>query len=128
MPLDLHRPDTAYFVRRCEPHAVTVVDRALHESFLLSADRLVEDWPVTDVDAIDARAIDAVLALEPAVVLLGTGARLKFPPQSVLAGFLTRGIGVEVMDNAAAARTFNVLAQEGRKVVAAFVLPPAAPR
>ena|SRR5687767_2575734 len=124
MPLDLHRPDTAYFVRRCEPHAVTVVDRALQESFLLSADRLVEGWPVADVDAIDAGAIEAVLALEPVVVLLGTGARLKFPAQSVLAGFLTRGVGIEVMDNAAAARTFNVLAQEGRKVVAAFVLPP----
>ena len=40
-----------------------------------------------------------------------------------MAAFLQRGVGIEVMDNAAAARTFNVLAGEGRRVVAAFVLP-----
>jgi uncharacterized protein len=56
-------------------------------------------------------------------VLLGTGARLARPPVAALAPLLTRGIGCEVMDNAAAARTFNLLAGEGRKVVAAFVLP-----
>ena len=46
-----------------------------------------------------------------------------FPPQAVLAQFLRRGIGLETMDNAAAARTFNVLAGEGRNVVAMFLLP-----
>ena len=40
-----------------------------------------------------------------------------------MAALLTRGIGLEVMDNAAAARTFNVLANEGRRVVAGFLLP-----
>ena len=40
-----------------------------------------------------------------------------------MAACLTRGIGIEVMDNAAAARTFNVLATEGRRVLAAFLLP-----
>lgn len=123
MHLNLHRPDTTYFVRRCAPHAITVVDREIASSFVLSADRMVEDWPVSDVATIGPDAIEAVLALSPEVVLLGSGARLRFPPQPVLAGFLTRGVGIEVMDNAAAARTFNVLAQEGRRVVAAFVLP-----
>ena len=55
-------------------------------------------------------------------MILGTSAQLKFPPQRVLAAFLTRRIGIEAMDNAAAARTFNVLADEGRKVVGAFIL------
>jgi len=45
----------------------------------------------------------------------------KFAP-AVMAACLTRGIGIEVMDNAAAARTFNVLATEARKVVAGFLL------
>jgi uncharacterized protein len=31
-------------------------------------------------------------------------------------------VGIEVMDNAAAARTRDILASEGRNVVAAFVL------
>ena len=123
MHLNLHVPDTAYFVRRVAPHSVTVVDRELHASFILATDRLIEDWDASDVNSLTPASADPILALEPAVVLLGSGAKLRFPPQAVLAAFLTRGVGVEVMDNAAAARTFNVLAQEGRRVVAAFILP-----
>ncbi|MGH8115897.1 MAG: MTH938/NDUFAF3 family protein, partial [Rhodanobacteraceae bacterium] len=58
----------------------------------------------------------------PDVVLLGTGARQVFPSQAVLGAFLQRGVGVEAMDNAAAARTWDILAGEGRNVVAAFIL------
>jgi uncharacterized protein len=55
---------------------------------------------------------------------LGTGERQVFPSAAVMAACLTRGIGIEVMTNAAAARTFNVLAGEGRRVVAGFLLAP----
>lgn len=122
MQLWQHPPDTQNFIRRVEPGAVTVVDRRLTASFLVGADALVDSWPVRAVDQIDDAAIAAVLALEPEVVLLGTGAKLTFPAQRVLGAFLSRRIGLEAMDNAAAARTFNVLAEEGRKVVAAFIL------
>jgi uncharacterized protein len=64
-----------------------------------------------------------VLDLQPEVVLLGTGVRQQFPPAAFMAGFLRKGIGIEVMDNAAAARTYDLLASEGRRVVAAFILP-----
>lgn len=112
------------FVRRCDARSVTVVDRVFEQSFVLATNQVVARWPVTDPREIGEEAVATVLALEPAVVLLGTGERLRFPHQAVLARFLTRGIGIEVMDNAAAARTFNVLAGEGRRVVAAFVLAP----
>jgi uncharacterized protein len=46
-----------------------------------------------------------------------------FPAAAFMAGFLRKGIGIEVMDNAAAARTYDLLAGEGRHVVAAFILP-----
>ena len=63
-----------------------------------------------------------IIALEPEVVLLGTGSAQDFPPREALIPMLRRQIGVEVMDNAAAARTFNLLASEYRRVVAAFIL------
>lgn len=116
-------PDGTHFVRRCEAGRVVLDDRELTRSFLLSLDRVVEDWPVPTIDALDAASVDAALALGPEVVLLGTGSRQRFPAAAILARFLTRGVGVEVMDNAAAARTFNVLAAEGRRAVAAFMLP-----
>lgn len=124
MHLNLHQPDSAYYVRGIAADVILVADRELRASFVLAPDRLVEDWPVTDVSALTPTMVDPILALEPEVVLLGSGVRMRFPSQQVLAAFLTRGIGVEVMDNAAAARTFNVLAQEGRKVVAAFIMSP----
>ena len=67
--------------------------------------------------------LDALLALEPELLVLGTGEIQKFPPAVVMATCLQRGIGIEVMTNAAAARTYSVLAGEGRRVVAGFVFP-----
>ena len=111
------------FVRACHPHAITIVDRELTRSFVLAPDRVVEEWPVTNAAEFDLAAADAIAALNPEVVLLGTGERQVFPPREAIAALLKRRIGVEVMDNAAASRTYNLLAQEGRRAVAAFMLP-----
>ncbi|NJR44019.1 hypothetical protein HC761_00670 [bacterium] len=61
--------------------------------------------------------VDVLAARAPDVVLLGTGLRLQFPRAEIRAAFLSRRIGLEVMDIAAAARTFNVLLGEQRKVL-----------
>ncbi|MBL8298567.1 MAG: Mth938-like domain-containing protein [Rhodanobacteraceae bacterium] len=123
MQLSLNRPGEYLYVRKVGASSVTVVDRDLARSFVLAPDRAIEDWDVREVAALDVTSAAPILALNPAVVILGSGPRLVFPSQAVLALFLQRGIGIEVMDNAAAARTYNVLASEGRRVVAAFVLP-----
>lgn len=123
MQLTEHRYEQQLFVRKADATHVVVVDREFTTSLLLGATDAVADFPARVVDQIDAAAIENILTLRPDVVLLGTGARVIFPPQSMLGEFLRRGIGLETMDNAAAARTFNVLAGEGRKVVAVFLLP-----
>jgi uncharacterized protein len=123
MDLSLDRPGEYLFVRRVTEHAITVVDRELTASFLLSPERAVEQWPVTDSRALTEQHVQEVLELEPEVVLLGTGKRQQFPPAAFMAGFLRKGIGIEVMDNGAAARTYDLLAGEGRRVVVAFILP-----
>ena len=123
LQLNLNRPGEHLFVRAASAEAITVVDRTLTKSFLLAADRAEENWPVQRLDQLDEAAIAKVLELKPEVVILGTGAKLQFPPPKVQAEFLRRGIGLEVMDNAAASRTFNVLVSEGRRAVAAFLLP-----
>ncbi|MBS0486523.1 MAG: hypothetical protein JSS13_04220 [Proteobacteria bacterium] len=123
MQMTEHRNDRQFFLRHADAHSVVVVDRTLWRSFVLSATQVVENFPAQAPDQIDTAAVESILALQPEVVLLGTGARAVFPPQAVLARFLKRGIGLETMDSAAAARTFNVLAGEGRRVVAVFLLP-----
>ena len=122
MELNLERPRDYLFVRRADARSVTIVDRPFTDSIILARDKVIDDWGVSDVAAMTPEHAEPILALQPDVVLLGTGARQRFPSQEVLAAFLQRGVGIEVMDNAAAARTWDILASEGRNVVAAFVL------
>jgi uncharacterized protein len=122
MQLTEHRNERELFVRHADAETVTVVDRKFDRSLVVSADRVIENFPACNVAELDTSAIANVLALQPEVVLLGTGARAIFPAQAVLGEFLKRGVGLETMDNAAAARTFNVLVGEGRRVVALFLL------
>ncbi|QRP62402.1 Mth938-like domain-containing protein [Rhodanobacter sp. FDAARGOS 1247] len=124
MDLSLERPEGYLYVRRVAAHGITLIDRELTSSFLLAPDRAIENWPVTAPETLDAGHVEALLALNPELVVLGTGARQAFPAAAFMAGFLRKNIGIEVMDNAAAARTYNLLADEGRRVVAAFILPP----
>jgi uncharacterized protein len=63
------------------------------------------------------------MQLSPTIVLLGSGAVQKFPPTSLIAPMLTRGIGIEIMTTAAACRTYNILVAEGRAVAAGLFIP-----
>ncbi|KGI78114.1 Mth938-like domain-containing protein [Oleiagrimonas soli] len=123
MELSLERPEDFLYVRRVEDDAVTIVDRRFTRSLVLARDQVIEDWPVRDAKSLQPDDVQAILALKPEVVLLGTGTRQQFPNAATLGAFTRKNVGVEVMDNAAAARTHSVLASEGRDVVVAFILP-----
>lgn len=125
MQLTHELPDYAYTLRSADGHSARVNDRVLEASFILSPNDLVEGWPVSVGSVLAPEDLTPLLALNPELVLLGTGERQVFPPAAAMAACLTRGIGIEVMTNAAAARTFNVLAGEGRRVVAGFLLASA---
>ena len=123
MQLTLEQPDHEFFLRGADGSGARVNDRVLGRSFVIAPDRLIEDWQVTDARTLLPADMEPLLSLEPEVLLLGSGAGQVFPPTAVIAACLGRGIGIEVMTNDAAARTFNVLAGEGRRVVAGFILP-----
>lgn len=123
MQLAQENPDFTYVLRGVSEAGVLVNQETLVRSFLLTPNAIVQDWRPTSAAELQPEDMLAVLGLEPALVLLGTGPRQRFPSPAAMAALLTRGIGIEVMDSGAAARTFNVLATEGRKVVAAFLLP-----
>ncbi|SEV98467.1 Mth938-like domain-containing protein [Luteibacter sp. 329MFSha] len=123
MDLSFEHQGEYLFVRRVGPSTVTIVDRDFHKSLLVTPNEVVEDWPVTDAAQLSLTDVETIAALKPEVVLLGTGERQVFPPAEVMAAFLRRGIGIEAMTNGSAARTYSLLAAEGRKVLAAFILP-----
>ena len=99
------------------------VNRARHSaSLVVSATRVVTDWPAASVEALTADHLAAIVELKPEIVLLGTGPSFKFPEPARLAPLHKLGMGVEVMDTPAACRTYNILLGEGRNVVAALIL------
>ena len=123
MQLHLERPDYEFFMRGADGTSALVNQRRLDVSFVLAPNMLIEGWPVRDVTAMVPSDLDALFALQPELILLGCGTIQAFPPAVTMAACLSRGIGLETMTNSAAARTFNVLASESRRVVAGFVLP-----
>lgn len=124
MQLNHELPDYAFALRAADGRSAKVNDRVLTRSFVLSPTALKEDWAPRDASALMPEDLADLLALQPEVILLGTGDQQVFPSAQVMAAGLTRGVGIEVMTNAAAARTFNVLAAEARRVVAGFILGP----
>lgn len=122
MQLHLQKPDFDYFLRAADGRSALVNERQLDRSFVVAPDALIEDWDVRSVATLGVADLEPVLALSPELVLLGSGHRQTFPSPEILAACLSRGIGLDTMANDAAARTYQVLAAEGRRVVAAFVL------
>jgi uncharacterized protein len=91
-------------------------------SLILLPDAIVTPWAAT-FEALAAEDFERVRELAPAIVLLGTGVRQRFPHPRLYQSLTAAAIGVEVMDSGAAARTYNIIAAEGRRVAAALILP-----
>jgi uncharacterized protein len=89
---------------------------------ILSASTVIAEPNIHNLEDLIAVDGSRILALEPELVLLGTGSRQIFPAASFGAQFLRAGIGFEVMDTGAACRTFNVLVAEHRQVAALLLV------
>jgi uncharacterized protein len=98
-----------------------MVNGARHEASVIVLPERIESWPVAGFAALAPEHFAALAALKPEVVLLGTGARLRFPHPSLSAALARARIGLEVMDVQAACRTYNILAAEERNVAAALL-------
>ena len=83
---------------------------------------LIEDRLAANFDQLTASHFEFLLELNPQIVLLGTGAALRFPPPGLTRCLTAARIGLEVMDTSAACRTYNVLTAEGRNVAAAILI------
>jgi uncharacterized protein len=114
--------DQANAILACTDREVRLQGRSIAGSVIVTRDAVLDNWRPPDVDALSIGDFEALVALRPEVVLLGTGERQRLPSPALYAGFAARGIGLEVMDNRAACRTFNVLLGEFRDVAVALIL------
>ena len=109
-------------IRSVSKEAILVNDETHSASIALTPDEYLGPWHAAPIAELTENHFEAVLGMGPEIVLLGTGATNVFPPRELTFAFARKGVGLEVMDTAAAARTFNVLANEGRRVAAVLYL------
>lgn len=114
--------DQGYYVTGYDQGVVLVNGDPKIASFVISHEQLIENWTPTHIDALRPHHLDHLLDLQPELVLIGTGKILKFPSVEHYACLIQQNIGVEIMDSNAACRTYNILLNEGRKVVAGIIL------
>ena len=104
------------------PGWVAVNGEKRTSSVLVSATGAREDWGVARFEDLSPEHFARLLALDPELVIFGSGDRIQFPKPQWLEALFARRIGLETMDTQAACRTYNFLAGEGRRVVAALLL------
>lgn len=114
----------ANLVRGWDDGALRINDEWIRGCVMVAAAR-VQALPITSASEISPSDLALALAEDPEVLLIGTGARQVFLDSAVLRACGAAGVGVEMMDTLAAARTYNLLVGEGRRVVAVFLPPDA---
>ncbi len=122
MPLAEDIVTSRHRITAYSPTTITVNETVYRQNLILTADEIYCPWEANSLEDLDAESLAPVFDSKPAVVLLGTGSRQIFPPAQIMGLFGQRGIGLEVMDNGALCRTYNILVAEDRAVTAAILL------
>jgi uncharacterized protein len=113
----------AIMIRSITGDGIRIGDDLYTQTIGVTADRVLDNWAHKDIADLIESDFAELLELGPEVIVLGTGATNIFPPRELVFAMARRQIGFEVMDTTAAARTFNILAGEGRQVAAVLHFP-----
>jgi len=119
------QPDRAEGVNTITRHDATgiwVGPKSYGHSILVPWQGEVQSWAPARLEQLRAEHLEQALAWRPELVIFGSGPRHRFASPSLMRCLIDQRIGVETMDTAAACRTYNVLASEGRAVLAALLL------
>lgn len=100
----------------------TLKNKVINSNIVISSDRLIENWSVTSYKILALQHMDEIIEWQPELILLGTGIEAGFQNYELLSYLATKNIGLEIMDTGAACRSYNLLIDEGRNVVACLFL------
>ena len=104
------------------PGWIAVNGEKIDHSVIIGSGGARIEWRATRYEDLGPEHFEQLAALDVEVVIFGSGSRIRFPRPEWLRPLMARRVGVETMDTAAACRTYNILAQEGRNVVTALLL------
>ncbi len=116
--------EAAYTVSAHGPGFVEINRVRFEAGVCVASDVAPEPWGERGFAALTEQDFARLAERAPEVVIVGTGATQRFAPPALLRALIQRGIGFEVMNTAAACRTYNILVGEGRRALAALVVEP----
>ena len=112
-----------YIITGYKSDCIMISNKAYTQSVIVSSNMLISPWAINDISQFSEKLAEQIIQLKPEIVLLGTGIKLNLPDPKFIAYFAQQGIGFEAMSTDAACRTYGILTAEGRKTVAALILP-----
>ncbi len=122
MKLSLDTGSASYRIRHYDSTGITINETVYTRDLIVMPEAVIDDWISAPVAELTVDHFDALSGHDCEILLLGTGRQQRFPPARLMAELGRHGIGLEVMDTAAACRTYNVLMSEDRRVAAALMM------
>lgn len=117
----LEKPGEYHSVKSVDTSGIRIGQAVYTSSIILTPEQVMENWEPTQLESITLSHLETLFALDPEVALLGTGPSQGFLSRELMIEVIRLGIGLEVMTTDAACRTFNILASDGRRVVAGLL-------
>ncbi len=117
-----HRDSNFLAIKKYQNNEVKINNEIVKSSCFLTQHDLTKNWQCKSIKNLTLELLDKLLATDPEVILLGTGEKQIFPDPKFTAYCATKGVGLEIMSNLAASKTFNVLTTEDRQVTLALII------
>lgn len=122
MEFTLDQGQGTYKIESYDQNGIKINGKVYQASLLLMPEKIILPWGPRSFKDLAIEHFDEMLALQPEVVLLGTGDNTHYPNPKLYSKLIAQSIGVEIMSNGAACRTYTILMTEGRHVLAAFII------
>ena len=120
MQINMETDAEVNLIKAYEPGTIRINEEIFNANVIVANDEIISRWNTPTVAALSMEDFQKMAALEPMIILLGTGESQHFPDPALLTPLIERQIGLETMTTRNACHTYNVLVHEGRRVVAAL--------
>ena len=123
MQLEHEKPDTNIYVKHYKSGSIRLAQESFNHSIIITPDAIINNnWKAQEVAQLTLDDFEPLFEVNASIYLLGTGMKAHIPPSDIITAFARLGKSLDFMDSAAACRTFNILANEGRRVIAAIIV------
>jgi uncharacterized protein len=120
MKFTLKENTTNYQIQRIDSSSVTVGNKTYSQNIIITPNQIIT-WDVINFKDLKVSHFEQLRDLQPELALLGTGDKSRFPIPKLLVPLMEAKIGLEVMNTAAACRTYTLLTTDDRNVAVALL-------